>query len=97
MTNKLEERRKVKQKKYSLECLSQVHSSFNKLNSLLNLSIESNKDMKIPLDPTIIERASAEFTQLQFALGHCEDYLSTFHKEVMFFFVFFFYLISFVL
>lgn len=84
LTSKLDERRKLKQKKYSLECLSQVHTTFNKLNSLLNLSIEQNKESKIPLDATIIERASAEFTQLQFALSHCEDYLSSFHKEVCF-------------
>lgn len=71
----LEQHRKIRERKRSLNSLNRVHTSVKKLTSLFVSSEQT-------LSPLILERAAAEFNQMQFHISRCKDNLSSFDKKV---------------
>lgn len=72
----LEQHRKIRERKRSLNSLNRVHSSINNLTSLFASGDQT-------LDPLVLERAAAEFNQMHFNISRCKDDLSAFDKKVM--------------
>nr|CAD7256483.1 unnamed protein product [Timema shepardi] len=73
----LEQRRELRAKKRSLQSLTHVHSSLNKLRELLKLHSED----KPVLPANLVERAASEYNQLQFNISKCQQHLDTAHKQ----------------
>lgn len=69
----LEKHKKVRDKKQILKSFSRIHLSLKKLKSIL-----SEDD----LNPMLLERAAAEYNQLQFHLSKCDNYLLPSDKKV---------------
>nr|CAD7198055.1 unnamed protein product [Timema douglasi] len=73
----LEQRRELRAKKRSLQSLTHVHSSLNKLRELLKLHSED----KPVLPANLVERAASEYNQLQFNISKCQQHLDTAHRQ----------------
>nr|CAD7438945.1 unnamed protein product [Timema bartmani] len=78
LSSLLEQRRELRAKKRSLQSLTHVHSSLNKLRELLKLHSED----KPILPANLVERAASEYNQLQFNISKCQQHLDTAHKQV---------------
>nr|CAD7404247.1 unnamed protein product [Timema cristinae] len=74
----LEQRQELRAKKRSLQSLTHVHLSLNKLRELLKLHSED----KPVLPANLVERAASEYNQLQFNISKCQQHLDTAHKQV---------------
>lgn len=72
--NQLEQHKKIRERKRSLNSLSRVHTSIKKLSSLFASSEQI-------LDPLVLERAAAEYNQMQFHMSRCKDDLSASDKK----------------
>nr|CAD7454847.1 unnamed protein product [Timema tahoe] len=77
LSSLLEQRRELRAKKRSLQSLTHVHSSLNKLRELLKLHSED----KPILPANLVERAASEYNQLQFNISKCQQHLDTAHKQ----------------
>uniref|UniRef100_A0A1B6C3H8 Conserved oligomeric Golgi complex subunit 2 n=1 Tax=Clastoptera arizonana TaxID=38151 RepID=A0A1B6C3H8_9HEMI len=68
VSNKLERRRKIREKKRSLISLNRAHNSIHKLHSLL--------EQIHFLSPLILERIAAEYNLLKFNISRCQEDLT---------------------
>jgi hypothetical protein len=90
LSSHLDQRRKIRARKRSLQSLARVQSSLSKWSVLLHLDEDGKgeekevgrKQERLHLDPSLVERAASEFNQLQFCISKCENDLAESHKQV---------------
>ncbi|XP_077290778.1 conserved oligomeric Golgi complex subunit 2 [Arctopsyche grandis] len=79
LSGRLEQRRILRERKKSLQYLSQTQSSLQKLSKILNIDNVSKED----ITQELIERASSEYNQLQFTITKCESFITSEQKELV--------------
>lgn len=71
LSGRLEQRRHLREKKRSLQYLSQTRASLQKLSHILFLNNDSNP----VITQDLIERAASEYIQLQFTYSKCDSFV----------------------
>lgn len=85
VTNTLNQRCQIRERKQSLQSLAHVHDSIEKLsNILVKKSTANSKDEEqTKLDSDLLERAATEFNQLKFHISRCKRDLAEARIEVL--------------